>query len=286
MLAVTSNVERMQRAQYCRSAFNALALDPERQNVAVFVKVHTAKIYELHRAFETLIEDAAELEDEYPPRWEEQLEFITMRCQDILEDFGLPQASNRVSLWRQAILVLDLAIVSYCGAHVERFDEAFLDEDLNRAKLTASWTYVVDGSDGIMLRRRSLRCLKGFLRSRLAWVFQRQSLWQDDDELYLSTRIEDLADIWGPVWSVKANEEAEEILQYKAGLGSIVPLTDSKTGPLTQDEVLCHWFAESDKIPEAPFSLVPDTKLLIGGNQIVEQKSVFPWSEANWRVDV
>jgi hypothetical protein len=94
----------------------------------------------------------------------------------------------------------------------------------------------------IGLRRFSTSCMDGFLNRQKVWVFYEENL-TPDSPLYLSTNIEQLADIWGPVWSISDQLSDSLIRYYDAGSGSIVPWPyDSEIHPeLRKDERLCHW---------------------------------------------
>ncbi|KAJ9645704.1 hypothetical protein H2199_002743 [Coniosporium tulheliwenetii] len=264
---VILNVRRMRNAHYCNQAFNVLTVSHTRRDVATLVRLDVRDIELLHSAFmDALAALTAELERPQP-RWTVQLEDFTQRisrtCGQLMERLGLPKSPDEVGEWRKTIFALDLAIVSYCGAHIERFDERYLGEDLDYAKISAALTYISDGSEGVMLRRRTLRCLDAFLGGQKVWVLQSQALWKDDTELYLSTGIADFADVWGPVWG------------YNAGPGSIVPWPADTTTPLASDEEFCHWVGLDDPAKRSDRILHGNGKLLIGAQSstVTEQKT-------------
>ena len=80
------------------------------------------------------------------------------------------------------------------------------------------------------------------LNGHQVWVF---SLATRDDAsdsvLYIDTAVNDLADIWGPLWQLKASSETT--VQYNIGGGSIVLWEyDPNIHPvLLHDEQLAHW---------------------------------------------
>ncbi|KAF1988769.1 hypothetical protein K402DRAFT_391471 [Aulographum hederae CBS 113979] len=278
MLAIVSNLERMIRKRYSASSINALGIDPHRPNVARLVQISNDSIFKLHEAFESAIElVVASIESQDQTRSKDlrdAAQEISRLCDSILFDLGLPKSSKDVGEWRKALLALDLAMISYSGAHIERFDHRILGEDLDLAKITAAWTYITDGSEGVMFRRRSLRCLDKFLGGHQVWVLQPQSLWKDNSELYLSTNIEELHDIWGPIWAIKPSEESEEILRYNTGMGDIYAWpTDASTPSLEKDETFCHWIALDESQKEMKAKLVFRSRLLIGASTVVEQKT-------------
>lgn len=277
---VVLNIRRMRNAHYCNEAFNVLTVSRTRRGVATLVRFDVNNLERLHSAFmDALAALTSELERPQP-KWTARLEDLTQgisrTCGQFMERLDLPKSTDEVGEWRKTIFVLDLAVVSYCGAHIERFDLSHLGEDLDRAKIAAALTYITDGSEGIMLRRRTLRCLDAFLGGRKVWVLQSQALWEDDTELYLSTGIADFADIWGPVWGVKKKGNSTDILRYNAGPGSIVPWPADTTTPLAPDEEFCHWVGLDDPEKRSGRSLHENVKLLIGApssSTVTEQKT-------------
>lgn len=278
MIQVKSNIQRMTSAQYCNSSINLLSVNRLRSNIARLVHVGIDEISQLHDSFENALKEVASIvkkpKSRYPAQVGALLEGITSQCDNLLDRLGLPKGTGVAGRWRKACLILDIGIISYCGAHIERFDHQFLGEDLDLAKITAAWTYVTDGSEGIMLRRRSLRCLDGFLSSHKVWVLQSQLLWEDNAPLYLSTTIEEFSDIWGPVWAIKKTEGSNTILKYDAGPGSILSWpVEAVTPKLEENEVFCHWVAIGEKETKQPVALRQGMKLLIGAATEIEKKT-------------
>ena len=54
---------------------------------------------------------------------------------------------------------------------------------------------------------------------------------QPDEPLYLSTRVEDFAAIWGPLWEVPNSENHASIDHFNVGVGQLYPVSDDH-GPL------------------------------------------------------
>ncbi|KAI9681904.1 MAG: hypothetical protein M1822_006981 [Bathelium mastoideum] len=276
MLAVISNIERMKAARFCQKSINVLTVNQARPQVARLVDLSFDAILRLHKALETAVEkiaDVATSQDfQIGPKLNRTVQKVDSECDGLLLKLRLPAAQTQVSAWRKAIMILDLAVVSYCGAHIERFDEKFLAEDLDLAKITTAWSYDRLCTEGIMLRRRRLRCLDGFLGGQQVWVLQSQALWQDSRDLYLSAEMDQFADIWGPVWAVRPSEDSDLVLKFNAGPGSISPLPVSQDSPPTEEgEIFCHWFRHDDE-PVEPLSGMPSrSRLLIGAGSVVEQ---------------
>jgi hypothetical protein len=283
MLQIKSNLAKMVTARYCDSSINVLSVDPFRPNVARLTGIEIDTITQLCVALEECLEMTVAAFGKSPQTHGDivmKLNDITQRSEAILDKLHVPRGDvsstrGRIGVWRKTAMILDIGVISYCGAHIERFDETYLVEDLNAAKITAAWTYIVDGSEGIMLRRRSLRCLDEFLGSHQVWTFQSQFSWEDDQPLYLLTTIEEFADIWGPVWAAKQTEDSNTIVKYSTGSGSIIPWSHDSSNLVAEgDEVLCHWIRLGDTEGKLKTALQPDARLLIGASTEVEKRYV------------
>lgn len=275
MLATSTNMRLMQRENYCNASINALSVSKDRPAVARLVRVQTDTIAELadglERALIAVVEAMKKASAECT-ELRKEISLLDGAATGALNDFQLPVPTGTVSKIRQTAMLLDLAVVSYAGAHIEPFDQRYIAEDLDYAKITTAWTYAVDGAEGVMLRKRSLRCLDSFLRGKRVLVFQGQSLWEDDQPLYLSTTIEEFADIWGPAWSVKENSDAETFLRYDTEAGYITAWPrDENSPPLAEDEVFCHWISIREGYNKPKATLNSDSRLLIGGCHLKEK---------------
>lgn len=272
MLSVISNIDRMRRKQYCSSFFSLLALDSGRSDVVKLVSIPIEKLQSLHRTMEDAIRQISSLIDSSRPqrslRIQHTRQEISTGINEILQPCGLSGGHAEASKWRRALMILDLAIISYCGTHQENFGQTYLQENLDLAKITSAWTYDTLADRSIMLRRRRLRCLDKLLQSPV-WVFQDSTRWQEKSELYLSTDIETFSDTWGPVWSVKSESDPTHVEHFVVGLGALQPwLSDPSTPPLYEEEILCHWTASghvtSNVFNQFPLSFSEKSKLLIG----------------------
>ena len=173
-------------------------------------------------------------------------------------------------IWRNISHSLDLAVVSYCGAHIENFDQRYLDCRLESFEIYS--TFFKGLGPGPTLQRRTLNCLDGFLEGEQVWVLHPQGpppeRWASQ-RLNLRTTIEAFANVWGPVWKTNPINQPKTITQFNAGLGSIVPWSrsaDAEPAP-PSDEINCHWTADEDAISPTATS-IPDTPCqiyLIGG---------------------
>lgn len=176
--------------------------------------------------------------------------------------------------------VLDVALLTYCGAHLRALDEPFLDQRIDRFEIyrpVLSTGPQAQTSAAVVLRRRSLSCLHKFLRERKVWVFHyglldNESSAVPDVKLYLSTSIHALADTWGPVWKVSPrNSIGTMVFRYSVVIGAIIPWTrvsESEPEALPK-EAFCHWTPFDDDDDDEETAPTIDTQkhplILIGG---------------------
>lgn len=263
ILNTKKSLELMTEMSYCRSRISVLVLDNTRPNVARLVAIKSSRIEALAKAFEFCLETIFwGTEQTWGHTFLAGFQRVTLECQIMLQDLGLaPVAEDMPNTWRSTVHVLDIAILSYVGAHIQPLggvnaqDSVVLPsadkgplQDLAEAsshgstfqdpsskwgtgqqasfqRSTGTWGIL---PTRIIFRRRSFLCLHEFLGHQNAWVCEN---WNADDQLpraesqeklYLSADAETFADIWGPMWSSHIPSRPSEILQYNVGNGMIL----------------------------------------------------------------
>ena len=253
---VLYNAISMRGASYSTGTFSLLVLDHERDAVARLVPFKLTDIMKLFEAFELACVSIELCADDKPLSWltsEPSIDALTTECKALWNKFGLGPTQTTdtsvSSLWRCTVHVLDFGLLSYAGAHVEAFDERYLGRRFHVFRFphcSNESTYLE-----IAFRRRRLQCLDEFLGYQDVWVFHPHSLAPDPDEnsrLLLSTRIETIADVWGPMWKVMGRH-GPGIEEYNIGNGIIIPWRQDRsmnnpTGPPLKDsEKYCHWIS-------------------------------------------
>ena len=183
--------------------------------------------------------------------------------------------------------ILDIAVISYVGAHLPRdwFPDKVISAPSNK------------GYPRFCFKQRSFKCLDSFLSGCKAWVCHRlpeahlipSTPKSFEPELYLATDAATFADIWGPMWSEKYFIDNDYIWRYRVGSGVLVAWKsdDEKTSRtanhysnypplLASNERLCHWISDRDynqdhqrkSISEHP--LRRDDILVIGAGEILK----------------
>lgn len=180
--------------------------------------------------------------------------------------------------------MLDMAVLSYAGAHTESFGRSTGGSiDLPGSFFQTNY---------FTFRRRSFLCLDQFLGGKEAWVLEKYTTDKHQNsslpKLYLSTNATTFGDIWGPMWKSCeiSNGEADEnhILLYSVGNGVILPWSRSSfnsdhSSSNRKDEKFCHWISDKDFndncYPDllSGEHLFPENMLLIGASLKLDYNS-------------
>ncbi|CZR51010.1 uncharacterized protein PAC_00885 [Phialocephala subalpina] len=252
MSAVWENVKEMQSAAYCGQFISLLVLDRSRHGVAKLVRIECSKIEKLAIAFEICLlqvvlgDPATVLFDILNTISND----VSAACRELLAELDLNVPSTNIKdIWRCAVHILDVAVLSYAGAHTQPLgDDSVTSVELPGPFLETQY---------FIFRRRSFSCLSEFLADREAWVLEENpphTIQVDLPRLSLSTDAVTFGDIWGPMWKsyILGDEGVEErILQYNVGNGVILPWnlpspTPQNATVVRKGEIYCHWISNED----------------------------------------
>ncbi|PQE07794.1 hypothetical protein CJF31_00007621 [Rutstroemia sp. NJR-2017a BVV2] len=270
-----TNLTVLQENGYCGSNISVLTTDGARSDVVRLVSVQIQAIVDLAKSFVDIIKTFAlnisisdsDLVGKVHSFIDKQeaRHLLTRRCYDLLVNMGITSLHVAISyeprmIWTLTAQVIELAIISYAGAHIERFDESLFgrgivftllprriyhDDTLARI----GQTLPIHENCIIKFSRRKLQCMDSFLNGKQPWVFHSQRPYTNVSErLYLSTNIEPLTDLWGPSWRIAGEAAPNGIKQYNIGNGAIIPWSldssafDCRPTP-TSSEVFCHWIS-------------------------------------------
>ena len=167
--------------------------------------------------------------------------------------------------WSAVCRILDLGLISYCGAHVVSATENYSALD----RYSRGRNILIPRSP-YEIARRSLRCMQTFIKGEI-WVVRRV-IDADNSAASILTCIDDLADIWGPIWKLTKSEDALSGSTgfYAIGGGAIgAPMGQtSKNYPVSPeiDAQLCHFTPciSSREQTLKPMVLDDTASLLIG----------------------
>ncbi|KAI9828226.1 MAG: hypothetical protein M1819_004580 [Sarea resinae] len=249
MSKLMANIERMRGENFCVNSINTIVVDSRRSNLASLCRISIDQIANLCAEFEAIPDEIFEQGGLDPFVSNSAMTSFDLRlggsCLAICKPLGLPLGEIMKETWRLTPLILDLAIISYCGAHIERFDEAYIQQSLDYFDLSDMVNSSPTSSNKhIIFHCRRLRCLDEFLGGRAVWTFEStdSDLPQESlPDLYLGTDIQEFADVWGPVWSNRGLLGRDNQI-YRTGGGYILPWPTEQDSPgLEEEEIFCHW---------------------------------------------
>ena len=270
MIRVCVNIEYLQTVQVCEDGISLFVHDREGIASLLFLSLSEVSIL-TSRLFHQINEFASYPTLQRVKSWASDqsklavgigqlFEFDTL---DRLESQGSFQEIS--SFWFQVAWSLDVATISYCGAHlVSAKDHSSLLQKVGLGPL-----YLPQRED-ICFEAVSLKCMGDLVKNEEIWVLGRPS-HRISQSVSLSVSIIHLADTWGPVWKLKdrSMEEHNQCRFYYAiGTGAIGRAPPSlKTENLIDGEILCHFVPTISQMETAllPFS-VETSRLLIGSS--------------------
>jgi len=238
-------------ARYCTSHVGLLIQDQARPEVAKLVQVEITAILDLCAVFEGLMNAVMwTLSSQRPINADTiNLEIVnqdnrrgvTAKCLEMLTVLGLSSylmlTDVQPVLWECALQTLEIGILSYAGAHIQRFDRDLFEIEVDSFQIPQKFTYHNEHlrrissrptHQVINIQRRRLQCLDKFLGEIRPWVFHQDVARADigNQRLCLSTTIDGLTDLWGPSWKIIRNSDPEVIQQIDIGNGAIIPVSN------------------------------------------------------------
>lgn len=184
---------------------------------------------------------------------------------DGTEGYEYESLSLVAELWWLIARALDLAAVSYCGSHIEMGEENYNAMHLH---YTSKVSESGDGSPEWIFFPVQLDCLDGLLQKKRIWVLEARTGSRIMSPARVSASIEDLADIWGPVWKLveTAAIDPGSVSQcyYGVGPGAIVRWPSDHSDP--GGAINCHYLSSVAELgPEhLKIDVSQNAKLLIG----------------------
>lgn len=280
LIKVCLNVADLQQNGLCQEFISLIIAAPNRPRVANLAIVNISHITKLTRTIDDsvhaitwglktgIVPDSDEASSRPTINFWTIMKRLNHIADTIINGNTTLSLHELVTISLTAAHVLNLSVLTYCGAHVEAIDWLYLQREVKQFEYYSGH---LPANEGIIMRRRSLSCLDTFLHGNCPWVFHSSfecgvANW-NDPTMYLSTSVEAFADTWGPVWKEVNYNNGRSVVQYNVGMGSIVPWSaahESEPKALL-DESLCHWTSSSDEIASRPsFNAEERPRLLIG----------------------
>jgi hypothetical protein len=270
------STSKLQSAGYLADSVTFLVMERDifRRGVAKMVQIPVYKVLDLGLAFEFTLKGVLDELSTLQTGQDDQIvvdsiverqdgtHSLTVKCGEMLSSMDLlPLSSVRdicPRAWDCAVQSLQLGILSYAGAHIQRFDLELIGSEVTSFQLPIKITYENETlheissaptQSTIKLRRRQFQCLDKLLGGYQPWVFHQDIYGEESDPLHLSTCIRPLTDLWGPCWGILG--ECGSIQRYDIGNGSIVPCSEgagfsSIRSAMKASEVYCHWMSSKE----------------------------------------
>ena len=277
LISLYETIENLQREKICGDGFSFFV---QHEPQTVFLR--RIRCRELASLIEHLNDTIAGVVSRMVRYDGECLEFRLMYKMDDSLPFGsflnaqsFTVTTNKYTLdaiddfWSAICRILDLGLISYCGAHVISATENYSALD----RYSRGRNILIPRSP-YEIARRSLRCLQTFLKGEI-WVVRR-IIDADASAASVLTCIDDLADIWGPIWKLTKSEDAtsEPMGFYAIGGGAIgAPIgqmSNPNPGSLGMDAQSCHFTPYISRREQTmkPMVLDDTARLLIGTRMI------------------
>ncbi|KAJ5407754.1 hypothetical protein N7509_001637 [Penicillium cosmopolitanum] len=145
--------------------------------------------------------------------------------------------------------ILPLALVSFSGSHVCRFDINLWDEHHDEIPVGLDFSF----------QSQELACLKDFIGGP-AWVLGKMGEQEVQTGLKVSLTVQDLQELWGPVWLVGGTADEGPIIRTERGFIAPLPREEQHSNFEESGEIDCHW------TKDVPEYIDREDRILLNGN--------------------
>ncbi|KAI9733449.1 MAG: hypothetical protein M1818_007197 [Claussenomyces sp. TS43310] len=157
VVRTSQNLKKLQDYGYYAQAFSLLVIDSTRRGVAKLVQIEIERAFDLSAAFELMLNSVVSKAQQLGAmdidkdtissiiQSEDRPEGVTTKCFSTLVAIKLMPLSLRSNksceLWVSAVQVLELAVICYAGAFIQRFDLRFLDTNFDLFQIPRKAVY-------------------------------------------------------------------------------------------------------------------------------------------------
>lgn len=238
----------MRGQHFCKDAVNIL-IAHERVDVIEIRRIPLEMITNIARALEATIDQFLETDLKETSLALNIRVFVLTPCRRLFDQVGrhIPASdgssdSELLAMVRAVASLLDVALISYVRSHGSGFDSSYFGQDLEQLEVNYGHRM------GFRCYWTKLACLHSFLDQKRVWTFDFLDKRSDNSRprgkrsgsSLLLARMEDLADIWGPVYNVPT--ETGLIEYYRVSKGVICRVKSRKKSPIP-GATLCHYFS-------------------------------------------
>ncbi|KAI4101701.1 MAG: hypothetical protein LQ339_004935 [Xanthoria mediterranea] len=251
VLKACRSLNQMVNLRFCKNAINILAFH-ECPDVIEIRRVPSVLITDVETGLEAALSLVlgTDLEDR---SFALTLTNVAMApCRRLLERVGsyvFPAPAPRTlselaTAVRVVALVIDVGLVSYVRSHGSGFDGSYFSQDLSKLEVN------LGDKLSFGCYWAELACLHSFLDYKKFWVFDFLGTYPDNFSRQrkfrrpysVCGRIEDIADIWGPVYTVPTGTGNVDYYGVSKG---IIHRVNSKKESSIPGAKLCHYSSQS-----------------------------------------
>ncbi|KAJ5974529.1 hypothetical protein N7481_011739 [Penicillium waksmanii] len=164
--------------------------------------------------------------------------------------------------------LLPLALVSFSGSHVCRFDINLWSEHHDEIPVGLDFSF----------QSQELACLKDFIGGP-AWVLGKAGEQEVQTGLKVSLTVQDLQELWGPVWLVGGTADEGPIIRTERGFITPLPRDEQHSNFEESGEIDCHW------TKDVPEYIDREERILLNGNSRILIGSD-PWDAGGLAVNL
>lgn len=216
-------LRNLQDEGFCRDALIILAKDRSRPDVAKAVHV---PLFDISCLEESLKESLKGITC-YPSI--RVLSDVSQLIRKLRGDSASIDLTSTVEPYLTFLCaVFSIGLVSFSGSHVCRFDVDITGQPVEEIPVGLGDSYNL----------RKLACLSSFIGGP-AWVLGKSEPLAQQEELKVSLTVQDLQELWGPVWLLGGSPDEGQIIRTERGY--IVPLQRQEQRRREAEEIECHW---------------------------------------------
>ncbi|KAL9634715.1 MAG: hypothetical protein Q9204_002881 [Flavoplaca sp. TL-2023a] len=247
VLNVLRSWNQMLRQRFCADAINIL-IAHERVDVLEIRRIPIEMITNIEEGLEATIDQFLKTDLKDNSLAQNVRGFALAPCRRLFDQVGrhIPAShalnlSELLSMVRGVASLLDVALISYVRSHGSGFDSSYFGQDIEQLEVNYR------NNMGFRCYWVKLACLHSFLDQKRVWTFdfldkhdKSRRRGRKSGSSLLLARMEDLADIWGPVYNVPTGTGL--IDYYRVSKGVICRSESNKQSPIP-GATLCHYFS-------------------------------------------
>lgn len=249
ILNASRSLEQMVSLHFCTDAINILVAH-ERVEVIEIKRIPLEMIIDIELGLQAAVCQVLETDLKERSLAAEVTNLVMTPCRRLLEQVGshcLPSDASALgeslATIRGAALLIDIGLVSYVRSHGSGIDDSFFNHDL-KLEVNYREKFIFGGGWA------RLACLHSFLDRENVWVFD----FSHPDSHYddtprrrkdrkpcpksLLTRMEDMADIWGPIYAFPTSTG---LVKYYGVSKGVIYRVKSKRENAIPGAILCHY---------------------------------------------